>query len=677
MTAAEYVLGGALVLVVVAGSWIGGRVVRRLALPAWSGPPAVLVDVVLALCVVLAVSCCLGAVGGFRRALVPLGCAAAGGVLALAARARRRGGGDAPAPAAAPASVLGPAGNVVTVVAVAGLAGQWSARTASALAVGITNTDSLKYHLTFAARFAQIGWLTRLAYLSPEFPDTFHPANNEVLHAIGMVAFRHDIASPVLNLGWVAGVLLAAWCIGRPYGVAPLSTLGAAVVLATPLLNVQNAGTASNDVAVLFFLLAAVAVLLQPGAARSLPAIGVAAVAAGLALGTKLTAAGAVAALTVGVVVVAGRSRRARAAVAWLVPLALTGGYWYVRCWVRTGTPLPSVDLSALGLPAPRFATVERFGFSTADYLTDADVWRDWLLPGLRLDFGWVWLATFVAATAAVVLAVVAGPPVLRIVGAAAGLAAAVYVITPTTALGPPGRPLLFASNLAYLSPALAVALAALPVSPVLRRGRRPVIVLAALGALVVATWSARGDIPAWPRRDLGVGVAVAGAVVAVGLLAVSSRWVRRVPPSRFVPVGATVLVAVAALAWPVARGYVRDRYADDPRWAWAQPVRDQRIAIAGFGPQLPLYGRSLENRVQYVGEVGDHGEFHDIGGCEQWRRALRGGDYDLVVLASELTQVEGRELAWTRDDPAARELPRAGRSYVFAFDPTVAMAGC
>ena len=54
-----------------------------------------------------------------------------------------------------------------------------------------------------------------------------------------MNAFDRDLLSPFLNLGWFSGCLLAAWCIGRPYGVAPLSLAGVAVALDTGALADQ------------------------------------------------------------------------------------------------------------------------------------------------------------------------------------------------------------------------------------------------------------------------------------------------------------------------------------------------------------------------------------------------------------------------------------------------------
>ena len=74
-----------------------------------------------------------------------------------------------------------------------------------------------------------------------------------------MLAFGRDLLSPLLNLGWFVGCLFAAWCIGRPYRVAPWSLALGAIALSVPALADQ-AGEARNDIVGIFFLLAAVAV---------------------------------------------------------------------------------------------------------------------------------------------------------------------------------------------------------------------------------------------------------------------------------------------------------------------------------------------------------------------------------------------------------------------------------
>ena len=130
-----------------------------------------------------------------------------------------------------------------------------------------------------------------------------------MLHGLGIVLLGRDTLSPGLNLLWLGLTLLAAYCIGRPRGVGAATTIGAALAMGTTMMDYSQAGAAANDVVAVFFLLAAVALLddrrRAPGRRACLAAI-----AAGLAVGTKLTVLAPVLALTVGVIAIAPRGRR-------------------------------------------------------------------------------------------------------------------------------------------------------------------------------------------------------------------------------------------------------------------------------------------------------------------------------------------------------------------------------
>ncbi len=119
----------------------------------------------------------------------------------------------------------------------------------------------------------------------------------------------------MINLGWLALALLAAWCLGRPWGVGGLAVLGAFVVLDAGVFADQ-AGDARNDAMAVALILAAAALLAQRPAA-----VATSALAAGMALGTRLTSLVPVAALTVGVIALARPGGRLRTAAIWIVPL--------------------------------------------------------------------------------------------------------------------------------------------------------------------------------------------------------------------------------------------------------------------------------------------------------------------------------------------------------------------
>jgi hypothetical protein len=233
--------------------------------------------------------------------------------------------------------------------------------------------------------------------------------------------------------------------------------------------------------------------------------------------------------------------------------------------------------------------------------------------------------------------------------------------------LGPQDQPLLFASNVRYVVPALTLALVLLATPPITRRPVGKWIAVGILfGSLVVEQFS-QGPFPGWPVNHRHLGVVLAAAVVLVAVLAV------RAPRSAI----ALVAIVLAAGAYPLARHFDERQYAADPVAQWANSVHDAHIAIAGFEPQFSLYGRALTNRVQYVGERGPHGGFHDSPSCAAWRRALRDGRYQYVVVSAQLRDAASREVVWTASDPAASLVLTTPLRTVYRFDPSVADPGC
>src|SRR5207248_5873898 len=125
--------------------------------PDWRGPLALLVDVVLALAMAIVVSDLLGAVGRFRRLPVVVAFVVVGlTTAAVVPRSRRPASPSRGETRASPAQ-LAVVGLVVAVVV-----GQWVDVLLPSLRHGVLETDSLRYHLTFAARFVQRGSLLHL-----------------------------------------------------------------------------------------------------------------------------------------------------------------------------------------------------------------------------------------------------------------------------------------------------------------------------------------------------------------------------------------------------------------------------------------------------------------------------------------------------------------------------------
>jgi hypothetical protein len=98
--------------------------------------------------------------------------------------------------------------------------------------------------------------------LRPTPLGAYYPASAELFHAIGIVALRNDFLSALLNLGWMALALLAAWCAGRRWELQWLTLATDALLLSLPVLGTTQPGEAFNDIVGLASLMAALALLL-------------------------------------------------------------------------------------------------------------------------------------------------------------------------------------------------------------------------------------------------------------------------------------------------------------------------------------------------------------------------------------------------------------------------------
>src|SRR3954452_5869119 len=344
----RYLLGVLDILLLGGFAWLGGTALRRRLLPRLEGAPAGLATAVLAVALLIWPAELLGSFGAFDPVPYLVLVAAVSAVLwRFAPRPPERGesqpylqgGGRLPSLRrdgrqwrAWMPSVIALA---VTTMAVVHFAGGVKTR----LSTGMTGFDSTWYHGPFAAGFFQSGNTWDLHFIAPQFLAWFYPANGEIFHAVGMLAFSRDILSPLLNFGWFVGCLVACWCIGRPYRLAPWALALGAIALSVPVLADQ-AGEARNDIVGIFFLLAAVAIALN--GERDVRTALVSGLAAGLAAGTKLNFLLATAVLVIGLVVISPPAARWRTLGASTLAALAGGGYWYLRN-LHTGNPLPWV----------------------------------------------------------------------------------------------------------------------------------------------------------------------------------------------------------------------------------------------------------------------------------------------------------------------------------------------
>jgi hypothetical protein len=604
------------------------------------------------LTVFICVSEILGSVHLYRIAPMVIGLAAvglAGSWVATRSTWGRRGG-CAVLPQVPPPSAPRVA-NLVALVAVSVVIAEWSTKTVANYHHGISSTDSLWYHMPFAARFVQDGSITSLHYVDSGPVTVFFPATSELFHSFGILLMGNDVLSPLLNTLWLGVALLASWCIGRPFGVAPVTMTGSAILFATPGIIGTQPGGAYDDVVGLALLLSSVALLINSRdlIERSAPvAWALAAASAGLALGTKWTLIGPVAALTVGFWFFAPRGKRIRSTGLWLIVLVVVGGFWYGRNFVAVGNPIPPfhLKLGPLSLPSPQLTTPSS---TVAHYIFNTSDWRQFFLPGLRLSFGPAWWALLGLSAAGLVLAVIKGRDLERILGWV-GLFSGLFFVFSPQYLSALGAPVFFVDNARYADPAVILGLVLLPINPVLSAWQRARWVLLAYSATLVAT---QFDSGIWPTNffadrfeipvrgsDFLIGLLVGVVVLVLGIVIFFyvSRTGHRVPVIVWVAVGVIVIVA----GFPLQQGYLRDRYASAaglPAYTWPKTHSNVRIGILGQFTylQYPLYGTTDSNFVQYLGVPGPHGSYLMFHSCTEWRQTIVDGKYSYILIESNV----------------------------------------
>jgi hypothetical protein len=656
----RYALGVASLLIVLGSLSRSAYLLRSRLLPDWAGALARLAECVIGLAALVLLGELLGAVGWLSLGplvagslLIGLGTTMAVGD--VRAGHRREARMARTRTANRPTVVLG-------VVTAALVTAAWAAPTLESFDYGIRGFDSLWYHLPFAASFAQTGQIVSLRFGDVEYLSQFYPATSELIHAIGLVLLGRDTLSPALNMFWLWLTLLAAYCIGLRRGLGALTAAGAALACVTAMMVSSQAGAAANDIVGVFFLLAAVA--LWANAEGSRAAFALAAVAAGLAVATKLSLLAPVAALTVAAIALSPAGRRRAGAAIWLVPLVLAGGYWYLRNLIAVGNPLPWTGFAGI-LPTPAPPLQQNTGFSLVHYLTDTHVWTHVFGPGLVSGLG-PWWPLVLAGTIGGPLLCLLWPGADRMTRALGAIALASligYVITPETAAGPAGDPLGFAFNLRYAAPALVLCLTVLPLAPPLRRFAAPGLAIAFLLTVIHARlWSS----PWLPGALLVAALAAAAALVPTLLQ----------PRPRTLLAGAAALLAIAAVAgYPAQRHYLSGKYVFQPGisalsrvWALFRSIHDARVGVAGtFGAfaTYPLYGVDDSNRVQYIAAHGPHGSFTPIRTCPAWRAAVNAGHYRYVVTTPGRDPWRRRQLTpspeggWIDTDPAAHRIFR------------------
>jgi hypothetical protein len=669
---------------------------------------------VIAIGILVTISELLGLFGGLNGVLLVTACLIVGGgalrlePMLIRAGARVAHWGKAREPDLRPGPPMGRVELGVAIVLALIVVAQWAGPTLLALDRGIYGGDSLWYHMPLAAHIAGTHSVTGLLYTDPLYLNWFYPQVSELLHAGGLLLLGNDFLSPLINMAWLGLALFAGYCIGRPYGTGATSLAAVASVMAANLLFSRQPGNANNDVVAIALFLSAVALLLNSRWPKALPALRrwspeapppetppsparrvggppsgtllVAGLAAGLALGTKLTVVPPVLALTVGVIWISGAGYRLRASAEWIGAMVIGGGYWYVRNLIVSGNPFP---WQSIGPIHHAEALQGRHPYSIVHYATDTSVWGRFFTPALHERLGELWPAYLALAVIAVLLVLWRGGRVERMLAAVALVAAIAYLLTPLGASGPEGMPVGFRLNIRYLAPGLVLALTLLAIPPpfasakrVWRLGSRERIwrlgTLAIFAVLIVVSAGAVGAIDTG-RIPGTAALALAVVTLPLVLLFLSRRGLAPVP---LAGIGLAALIALAVFGRMAQTHYLDERYSstapDYPKteqpaveldqglgaaYDWARGTHDLKIALSGtLGAlfQYGLWGGDSSNTVTYIGQHGPRGSFNEIPQCPEWIGALNDGGYDYVVTTPTYHQ----------DDPAA-DTPPIQRNWI------------
>jgi hypothetical protein len=493
--------------------------------------------------------------------------------------------------------------------------------------------DAASAYLPIAARWIQEGSLWGLGDWLPSFFYGASPGNGSMLFAASALPWDNDFLAHFAIYPFVPLVALALYVVARELRASrALATLLGLMVAAVPVLVEPALRSALLDPVLYFGFAAGLAYLLRHRRSGDTSDLVLAGIALGIAFGTKLygfTAVPILLAVWVGARLVAREGWRTVLGQALAVGglVALFGGIWVVRNAVETGNPAFPVQVEIAGVTifdAPPDPLRPLIGSTLADYFDDPGEWVGELRRQFRVATGVPVIVLGLATVAALFLLVrrrlwgqdddsdpLAAAAVVGVV-----LLSLSYVLTPYSAAGPPGDPIVAAANVRYGLPAMIVAVAvaawlAPRLGPRLRIGFTTLVFLAFFDALRVGFTV--------PRATTYSAFFLAALVVAIG------RGVRRLRARRGTAAGAlprpgamgwaalTALAAigVAVLGESIQRTYNESRYVGrDPAldWVIANTEDGARVGVTGswtdqgVAPIYPAFGTRLQNDVDYVG---------------------------------------------------------------------------
>lgn len=569
-----------------------------------------------------------------------------------------------------------PVARYLAVAAVAAVAVLWLAFAVDQAARPPTSIDYSNFHMPDVAGWIQNGTLWNISSLIAYVAPGNYPSNGDVALLAFVLPWHNDFAAhvPMYILFALTGVAAYALALCLGAGRAAAAVAGA-LTCAIPAIVIAALTHAITDSMMLFGFVAGTLFLVRHHHDGRTSDLVLAGLALGLSFGTKWYAVSSVAIL-VGVWLVARLLARTgwrtvlRQTLAVSGLIALAGGIWLLRNWIESGNPVFPVRVAPLGMllfDAPPDFVREQAGFTIFDYVGEWGVWKDWILPAFRDSLAGpallIGAGSLLAAGYLAVKRSVRDRGVLLAVAAAVLLIAIAYVVTPYTAPGPEGFPVLTGANTRYVTPALVIG-AGLAAWVCGRRAWGPTA-FGALGLLAILHGFYKASRGQLSPANLSLADWVAGLAIAVAIAGLLWMLAARGSGRRDLlrsPVALPTAALLAAIA--VAGGYeIQKRYNDD-RFLGADPVldavvtdggEDTRVGLtavwtdSGISPVFPLFGERLDHEVEYVGPIERELQqrFTDR---DAFVAALEEGSFDYLVVGRgrvELPPVqEGR---WAR----------------------------
>jgi hypothetical protein len=578
--------------------------------------------------------------GVLDRFTVLAACAAAVGLTALLrpAAAPQPAEERSPSPPSGPVSwafaALAP---VFTAAAFVAALGRWAGDE-------LVGVDPLTFHMPNVGRWIQTGSLWQIDQFVPLQSQGYYPNNGDVVLLGTVLPWHNDFLArfPTAFFLLVTGVAVSA--IARELRAPPATAiLAGAACVSIPIAGLASIPRALPDSLLWAMLACGVLFILRHARTRRRSDLVLAGVALAVACGTKWY--GLTSLAVVVVVWMLGRAAQrepARVVLRDALLVATLGALgtvvWLVRNLVESGDPLFPVNIAPFGIKifdAPPDVLRDLAGFTVAGYLDQPRI-----LPQLAREIfeglGLLPIVCLAGTLAAVLRARWPGDDRRVIVLAVAAVVlAAVYAVTPFSALGLRDDPSLASVNTRYAVPALL--LAAPLVAWAVGRVTSLLALLLETGLAVAAIWgSYKGFQVSSPRE-------VALALVALGVVAASgwTAWrLRRRPLALAAVAVIAALVGVLGMHRIEQRVNLRRYLQDDPAVAALLRLAPagKRIghagdwSIGGLSPIWPSFGTRIDNAVEFVGYF-DDGWLRRYANGASFAAALKRGRYDALVI--------------------------------------------